>query len=144
MAMSQYLYDTRQLKKLLKRFTGLKVYDAKVEPLGLGNTYFGVSEEYVDSNNPHITVAQKSWCLDGYGEYKVCVYLPFLLVGNVRRKPNLRYHESVIENIREALESEFGEDWNGCCKGITTWRPMSRHDFYLQIPNFERKEKTAP
>lgn len=137
--MEQSLYDKRALIRLLKKFTGLKVYEAKPHPC-YGNFYVSISEEYIDSNSPHITVCQGSWELGGIGSYKVCIYLPNLSAGLVRRKPNMSYHRWIIGKIKEALESEFPEEWNSHGNELDTWTPMSRHSVYLQIPNFDQSK----
>lgn len=129
--------DERELRKLIKEATGMKVFKSELRPLSGFNTYYSILQEYRDETKPHITVARGGWCAKDGGEYKISIYTPTLIIGG-KRKKNTRYIKSIAIKIINALNDKFGQEaWSICNEENSIWLPLSRTSFYLQIPNFE-------
>lgn len=126
--------DLQQLRRLLKKSTGIPCFEAKHKPFA-NNAYFSITEECL-SDKPHITVYSGSWSYVDGGEYKISIYVPTLTVRG-RNRINLLYLETIIENIRNGLNCVFGDSWDSCNEEQHRWNPLSRFSFYLQIPNFK-------
>lgn len=127
--------NERQLRKLIKQATGMKVYKSSFHPL-VFNVYYSIVQEYKDESNPHITIIQGSWHAINGGEYKISIYTPTIVVGN-KRKINIQYVRDIAIKITDSLDRQFGNGcWNTCNEESRVWFPLSRTSFYLQIPNF--------
>lgn len=130
MGINQIVRDERELKKLLRSSTGLKVFEAML--IGSYNGFRSLSDEAIQ-DKAHITFYRGSWdCING-GIYKICIYTPS--IGN---RANVPYIQSIVRKITNALDIRFGKDgWNECNRSLLErWRPLSRFSFYLQLPNF--------
>lgn len=144
MRISQILFDTRQLIKLLKGATGMKVLrtDFNNTPFSAFNIYRGIVQEYKDEG-PHITVVQGSWNCTTGGEYKVSIYTPTIVVKN-QRTVNKTLLRDITKRIVEALNERFGEEcWSVSGEAVHTWLPLSRCAFYIQIPNFKEEYENS-
>lgn len=127
--------DERQLRKLIKDATGMKVYKSSFNPL-VFNVYYSIVQEYKNEFDPHITVIQGSWTITDGGEYKISIYTPTMVIRN-KRKINIQYVRDILVKITNALDRQFGsESWSTCNEESRVWLPLSRTSFYLQIPNF--------
>lgn len=136
MAVSEVVHDYREMRKLLKKATGLKVYKCYMGFYTSESTYRSISQEYQEEN-AHIAVAQGSWCIKSGGEYKISIYTPTLSVNNYRRM-NVQYVNALIGKIRDALNNRFGEhNWSACNEESYSWKPLSRFSFYVQVPRFK-------
>lgn len=135
MSISPIVRDVRELRKLIKEATQMKVY--QVDHYSYGeNGYTSITQEYKEESNPHITIRQGSWNIETGGEYKISIYIPTISIGT-RRRLNLEYAKNIFAKIRNALDERFGSDcWNACNEEQSTWKPLSRISVYLQIPNF--------
>lgn len=133
MAVNGPTKDKREFKKFLKECTNLPVYEAKRISMASYNQFVTITEEAV-KNETHITFYQGSWHCDEGGTYKICVYTP-----TIGGRTNIRYLQSIVTKIANALDERFGsENWNECNKSlIEKWRPLSRFQVYIQIPNFK-------
>lgn len=135
MSISPILRDERELRKLIKEATQMKVYRIDYHSSSLSD-YFSITQEYKEDSNPHITIRQGSWSRESGGEYKISIYVPTITIG-MRRKFNIEYARDIFAKIRNALDIRFGSDcWNACNEEQRIWNPLSRISFYLQIPNF--------
>lgn len=130
MGISQIVRDERELKKLLRSSTGLKVFEARY--VGCYNGFISLSDEAI-LDKAHITFYSGKWDCNNGGIYKICIYTPSL--GN---RANVPYIQSIVRKITNALDIRFGkEGWNECNQSLLErWRPLSRFSFYLQLPNF--------
>lgn len=137
MPLSPIINDKRQLRKLIKEATKMNVHFTEGYIDG-ENTYDSITQEYKEESNPHITIRPAGWSIEDGGEYKISIYIPTISIG-MKRKFNLEYARNLFAKIREALDERFGEEcWGACNEEQTTWKPLSRISFYLQIPNFEK------
>lgn len=135
MAVSEVVHDYREMRKLLKEATGLKVYKCDMGFYTSESTYRSISQEYKEKN-AHINIVQGNWCIESGGEYKISIYTPTLSVNNSRRM-NIQYVNALIGKIRDALNNRFGEhNWSACNEEICSWEPLSRFSFYVQVPRF--------
>ena len=130
MGISQIVRDERELKKLLRSSTGLKVFEAML--IGSYNGFRSLSDEAI-LDKAHITFYRGNWDCNNGGIYKICIYTPS--IGN---RANVPYIQSIVRKITNALDIRFGKDgWNECNQSLLErWRPLSRFSFYLQLPNF--------
>lgn len=127
--------DERQLRKLIKDATGMKVYKATLRP-SVFNVYFGIAQEYKDEVNSHITIAQGSWHATHGGEYKISIYTPTIVVGN-KRKINIQYVRDIAAKITNALDRRFSSScWNTCNEESRVWLPLSRTSFLFTNTKF--------
>lgn len=139
MAISQYRHDIRELRKLLKEATGMKVYESEFSTSSYScfNIYRGIVQEYKDEQDPHITFIQGNWSCEYGGEYKISIYTPTIVIGN-KRRINVQLVRDIAIKITNAIDKRFGsETWNTCNEESKVWIPLSRTSFYLQIPNFK-------
>lgn len=136
MAVSEIVHDYREMQKLLKEATRLKVYKCDLTFYTSESTYRSISQEYQEEN-AHITVAQGGWHIENGGEYKISIYTPTLSVNSSRRM-NVQYVNALLGKIRDALNNRFGKhNWSACNEECCSWKPMSRFSFYVQVPRFK-------
>ncbi len=130
MGINQIVRDERELKKLLRSSTGLKVFEAML--IGSYNGFRSLSDEAI-LDKAHITFYRGNWDCNNGGIYKICIYTP-----SIENRANVPYIQSIVRKITNALDIRFGKDgWNECNQSLLErWRPLSRFSFYLQLPNF--------
>ncbi len=133
------LCDKRELKKFLKECTNLPVFEAKCISMTSFNQFITITDEAL-KNETHITYYQGSWHCEEGGTYKICIYTP-----TIGGRTNIPYLQEIVSKIAKALDERFGSDnWNECNKSlIERWRPLSRFQFYIEIPNFKQNHNTG-
>lgn len=72
MGISQIVRDERELKKLLRSSTGLKVFEARY--VGCYNGFISLSDEAI-LDKAHITFYRGNWDCNNGGIYKICIYM---------------------------------------------------------------------
>lgn len=132
--LSKIVSDERDLMRLLRSATGLKVFKGERQPT-FSNLYYSITQEY-KCDKSHIQVVQGSWCIKTGGEYKISIFTPTLKAGG-RYNLNVPFTQQIIDKIQEALDNEFGSgNWAACNNEQQIWEPLSKNSFYIQIPNF--------